>query len=281
MLLCIKIMTELSTIQPNYTFLEGDVIEQLKTISDGIVDCIVTSPPYNLGINYGPKVDDNRPRKEYLEWIKQVFRECKRVLKDNGSLFLNVGYTNVNPWIAMDVAQQLREDYHLQNQITWVKNISIDDSSYGHFKPINSKRFINPTNEMLFHFTKTGKIPVQRLSIGVPYVYKCNLKERKKKKNKTNIIKNDKRCRGNTWFVKYKTIQNKKEKGMHPATFPVELASMCINLHCGEQEHMTILDPFLGSGTTLIAAKQKKYSGIGIDINTDYIEFAKNRLNII
>lgn len=274
-------MDKLLEMQPTYTFLEGDVIEQLKTISDGIVDCIVTSPPYNLGINYGPKVNDNRTRKEYLEWIKQVFRDCKRVLKDNGSLFLNIGYTNVNPWIAMDVAQQLREDYHLQNQITWVKNISIDDSSYGHFKPINSARFINPTNEMLFHFTKTGKIPVQRLAIGVPYVYKCNLKERKKKKNKTNIIKKDKRCRGNTWFVKYKTIQNKKEKGMHPATFPIELASMCINLHCGEQEHMTILDPFLGSGTTLIAAKQKKYSGIGIDINTDYIKFAKNRLNTV
>lgn len=48
-------MDKLLEMQPTYTFLEGDVIEQLKTISDGIVDCIVTSPPYNLGINYGPK----------------------------------------------------------------------------------------------------------------------------------------------------------------------------------------------------------------------------------
>jgi len=275
-------MSDTLTDKTEFTFLEGDVINMLQSLTPQCIDCIVTSPPYNLGINYGIKVNDNRPREEYLKWIKQVFQECKRVLKDNGSLFLNVGYTNVNPWIAMDVAQELRSDYYLQNQITWVKNISINDDSFGHFKPINSKRFINPTNEMLFHFTKTGKIPVQRIAIGVPYVYKCNLKERSKKKNKTNIIKKDKRCRGNSWFIKYKTIQNKKEKGMHPAAFPVELASMCIKLHCGEEKKkMMILDPFVGSGSTLIAAKKNGHYGIGIDINEDYITFAKSRLNTI
>lgn len=257
----------------------GDVMEELRKMPDNIFDCIVTSPPYNLGIDYGPKVDDNKSRDDYLEWIKEVFTECKRVLKDEGSLFLNVGYSNRNPWVAMDVAQTLREVYHLQNLITWVKNISIDEKSYGHFKPINSPRFINPTNESIFHFTKTCKVGLDRLAIGVPYEDKSNLRERKKKKNKTGQLKADVRCRGNSWFIKYKTVQSKKQKGKHPASFPVELVTMCLKLGLGDdRKDCFILDPFLGTGTTLVAAKVLGHRGVGIDINPHYIDYASERL---
>jgi site-specific DNA-methyltransferase (adenine-specific) len=173
------------------SFLEGDVIEQLKTLSDNMFDCIVTSPPYNIGKDYGKQVDDKKPMDKYLDWILEVFTECKRVLKANGSVFINIGYSNVEPWIAMDVAQKLRSTFVLQNNITWVKNISIDETSYGHFKPINSKRFLNVTNETILHFTKTGDVAVERLAIGVPYMHKSNLKERNKKVSKTGEIKAD------------------------------------------------------------------------------------------
>jgi len=270
-----KVIIRLNRMQ---TLIEGDVIEQLAKLSSESFDCIVTSPPYNLGKNYGPKVNDNKSRKEYLTWIKQVFLACKRVLTENGSIFLNMGYTNVNPWIAMDVAQVLREDFHLQNCITWVKNISIGEHSHGHFKPINSKRFINPTNEMIYHFTKNGKVPIHRLAIGVPYMHKSNLKERKKKKNKTHTVKADVRCRGNTWFIRYKTVQNRKEKGMHPASFPVELAELCIKVCVGDRKDAKILDPFVGTGSTLVATKKMGLSGTGIDINSEFLAFAQKRL---
>lgn len=254
----------------------GDTLETLKTFEDSIVDVIVTSPPYNLGINYGEKVNDKKAPKKYLEWILNIATECKRVLKSNGSLFINIGYSNINPWICMDVAQTLRPLFHLQNNICWVKNISIGEISHGHFKPINSKRFLNVTNENILHFTKNGNIPLERLAIGVPFMHKSNLKERSKKVNKSGP-KLDVRCRGNTWFIKYETVQHKSEKG-HPASFPIELAELCIKLAIGDKKDILVLDPFIGSGTTLVACKKLGISGIGIDINSEFIQLAQSRI---
>lgn len=261
-----------------HTLLNGDVIEQLRTLHDKTFKCIITSPPYNIGKNYGSEVNDKKPMNEYLDWMRDVFTECSRVLTDDGSLFINVGYTSSNPWIAMDVANVVRPFMVLQNQITWVKNTSIGDTSYGHFKPINSPRYVNVTNEMLFHFTKKGDVPIHRLEIGVPFMHKSNLKSRGPEKKE----KPDKRCRGNSWFVPYETIQNnQKERGGHPASYPTELAEMCIKLACGSEKDCLVLDPFLGTGTTLVAAKNLGLGGTGIDINTDFLEYAQSRLDQI
>jgi site-specific DNA-methyltransferase (adenine-specific) len=261
-----------------FSLLEGDVIEKLKELPDQDFDCIVTSPPYNIGKDYGKKVDDKRPMDKYLDWILEVFQQCKRVLKEKGSIFINIGYSNIEPYIAMDVAQKLRTEFVLQNNITWVKNISIDTTSYGHFKPINSQRFMNVTNETILHFTKKGDVHIEKLAIGVPYMHKSNLKERSKKVKKTNIEKPDVRCRGNTWFIKYETIQHKSEKGDHPASFPTELAETCIKLAIGDRKDGKVLDPFIGSGTTLIACKKLGIVGTGIDINSEFLQFAQSRI---
>ena len=258
--------------------IEGDVIEKLKELDEKKFDCIVTSPPYNIGKDYGKKVNDKKPMDKYLDWLLEVFQECKRVLKDNGSIFINIGYSNIEPWIAMDVAQKLRSEFVLQNNITWVKNISIEETSYGHFKPINSQRFLNVTNETILHFTKNGIVPLEKLAIGVPYMHKSNLKERSKKKDKTGIEKPDLRCRGNTWFIKYETIQHKSQKGDHPASFPVELAEKCIKLAIGDKKDVCVLDPFVGSGTTLVACKKLGIEGMGIDINPEFLQFAQSRI---
>lgn len=263
---------------PLFDLLEGDVIEKLKELADHEFDCIVTSPPYNIGKDYGDKVDDKKPIDKYLNWILEVFQECKRVLKDDGSIFINIGYSNVEPWIAMDVAQKLRSEFVLQNNITWVKNISIDETSYGHFKPINSPRFLNVTNETILHFTKSGNSKLERLAIGVPYMHKSNLVERAKKVEKTGVEKPDVRCRGNTWFIKYETIQHKTERGNHPASFPVELAEKCIKLTVGDKKDVKILDPFIGSGTTLVACKKLGLPGTGIDVNPEFLQFARSRI---
>jgi site-specific DNA-methyltransferase (adenine-specific) len=253
----------------------GDVLQQLRSLPEKSFRCIVTSPPYNLGMKYGEDVDDKKPYDTYLTWIGNVFRECKRVMTDDGSLFLNVGYSSTQPWIAMDVANVLRKDLVLQNQITWVKNISIGDTSYGHFKPINSKRYMNVTNESIFHFTKTGDVGLDRLSIGVPFMHKSNLTSR----SDATRVKPDCRCRGNTWYIPYETIQNNKEqRGGHPASYPVELAEKCIKLCMGDSKEGRVLDPFLGTGTTLVAAKRLGLMGTGIDLNPEFLKFAASRL---
>jgi site-specific DNA-methyltransferase (adenine-specific) len=258
-----------------FTLRNGDVIAELKGLPDKTFKCIVTSPPYNIGKNYGADVNDKKPANEYLDWMRDVFAECRRVLTDDGSLFINVGYTSAMPWIAMDVANVVRPFMTLQNQVSWVKNISIGDTSHGQFKPVNSPRFLSVTNEMLFHFTKTGNVPIHRLEIGVPFMHKSNLKSRGAEKKE----KPDKRCRGNSWFVPYETIQNnQKERGGHPASFPVGLAEMCITLAIGQEKEALVLDPFLGTGTTLVAAKKLGLSGTGIDINKEFLDYARTRL---
>ena len=113
----------------------------MKELDDGSIDAIITSPPYNLNIKYGLYAD-NKPKHDYLDWLKTVFKEGKRILKDQGHLFVNMGYSNVDPYVGMEVAMTLRDDWVLQNNINWVKSIHVNDKTSGHFKPINSKRFL-------------------------------------------------------------------------------------------------------------------------------------------
>ena len=267
--------------QEMYKFLLGDCVEELKKLKDKTIDIVVTSPPYNIGLKYH-KYQDKKPRDQYLEWIYDIFVELKRVLKDDGHIFLNMGYTNKDPWIAMEVAIKLKELFVLQNNITWVKSISISDKSedsHGHFKPINSKRYINVTNESIFHFTKKDTVEINRKAVGVPYKWKCNMKNRKT----GETTKEDKRCKGNSWFIPYQTVQSKKEKGYHPATFPEGLVEHCIKL--SDVKTGCILDPFIGSGTTLrVAQKMTKendvysLSGVGIDIDETYINYCQQNI---
>jgi site-specific DNA-methyltransferase (adenine-specific) len=248
------------------TIILGDSLEILKTMKDKTFDTIITSPPYNIGVSYNSYID-KMEKENYLEWIKNIFTECKRVMTNNGSLFLNVGATNINPWVCYEVAFTLKDLFVLQNDIVWVKSISIKDESYGHYKPINSKRYLNHMYEHIFHFTKNGQVEIKRKNVGVPYKYKCNLKAK--------TVTEDVRCRGNTWFIPYETIHTKTQRGKHPAVFPVKLVDWCIKLSNGKK----ILDPFLGSGTTLEACELLDVEGVGIEIDEEYYNFAKERLN--
>lgn len=250
-------------------------------IVDDTVDVVVTSPPYNIGLNYN-LYKDTLPRKEYLDWIKKVGTEIRRVLKKNGSFFLNMGNRPKDQWLAWDVANTMREDFVLQNVILWVKSIAIskqdmgkyqnimDDISVGHFKPIVSNRFFNDCHEYIFHFTNEGNTTLDKLSIGVPYQDKTNIRRWKS-------VSEDKRDRGNTWFIPYDTIQNRAERP-HPASFPIKLPEMCIKLH-GLNSDMVVMDPFLGLGSTAIASARLRLSFIGFEIDKEYLGETMARLN--
>ena len=147
--------------------------------------------------------------------------------------------------------------------------------SYGHFKPINSKRFLNDCHEYIFHFTKTGRVEIDRLALGVPYQDKSNISRW------SHTRGSDLRCRGNTWFIPYETIQSRARERPHPATFPVQLAEWCIKLHGVSRAH-TMLDPFLGIGNSALAAQRcgvKKF--IGFEIDQTYLAEAKHRVSKI
>jgi site-specific DNA-methyltransferase (adenine-specific) len=250
-----------------------------ENLKERSVDVVVTSPPYNIGIKY-TKHQDNLPRERYLSWMDAVGREVKRVLKDNGSFFLNVGTKPTDPWIAWDVAQIMRRHFILQNVIHWIKSIAIEkkdvgnypnilgDIAVGHFKPIVSKRFLNDCHEYLFHFTKFGDVTLDKFAVGVSYQDKSNI-------GRWKIANRDRRDRGNTWFIPYETIQSRKERS-HPATFPIELPEMCIKLHGAKKP--IVLDPFLGIGSTAIASMRLKSSFVGFEIDKEYLDIAVRRL---
>jgi site-specific DNA-methyltransferase (adenine-specific) len=234
-----------------------------RKFTDNSVDCIVTSPPYNLGIAY-KHYNDHIARQEYLHWIADVSYEMYRVLSDSGSLFLNLGSKPTDPWVAYDVIDVFRRNFQLQNQFIWVKSIAIDSKgSYGHYKPLNSPRFVNDCFEFIFHLTKDGNVPIDRLSIGVPYSDKTNVK-------RWNGVKSDIRCRGNVWYINYPTTQKRKS---HPATFPPTLAKRCFMLHGVEQIKVS-LDPFCGVGNSALAAKELGIDFVGFELDKTYCDEA-------
>ena len=250
----------------------GDCVQGMKEQAAQSVDVVVTSPPYNLDIAYGV-YDDKKTPEGYFRWCEEWSEGIRRILKPDGGVFLNVGDTSDNPFFAFEVAMTVGKAFRLQNTIHWIKSISIErgteTDSYGHFKPINSGRFLNDCHEYVFHFTPEGKTKLDRMAIGVPYADKTNVARWSHTNGK------DKRCRGNTWFIPYKTIHQRAKQRPHPATFPTELAVKCIRLH--GRQGAVVVDPFLGIGHSAFAAKEcgdlvSRF--IGFDIDEEYIKVA-------
>lgn len=261
-------------------FFHGDAIDILNALGAGSIDAVVTSPPYNLGIRYR-SYDDGLPRSEYLEWTGAWIQAARRAMADDGSLFLNVGAKPRDPWTALDVAQAVRPHLELQNIIHWVKSIAIekalagtraglkDDLAVGHYKPINSGRFLNDCHEFVFHFSKTGATPIDRTAVGVKYQDKSNV-------TRWRQAGADLRCRGNTWFLPYETIQSRDKERPHPATFPWRLPAYCLKLHGLDRVRLAV-DPFLGLGSSAIACAQLGVGFAGIELDEHYLREAVAR----
>jgi len=256
-----------------------DCIEgMVKRLRLKSIDIVVTSPPYNIGIKYR-KYDDRISRKDYLDWISRWSKQVICVLKDSGSLFLNVGSKPSDPTVPFEVLNTLQDNFKLQNVIHWIKSIYIEADSYGektiinvgHYKPINSRRFLNDCHEYVFHMTKKGDVKLDRLALGIPYKDKTNITRWKSAGSKF-------RCRGNCWFIPYKTIKNRDKDRPHPASFPKELAETCIKLHGIKNKKVTVLDPFMGIGNTGLACQTLNLKFIGFEIDPYYFEKAKNLL---
>jgi site-specific DNA-methyltransferase (adenine-specific) len=265
-------------------FYLADCLEVFKQLPAQSVDVIVTSPPYNLGIRYNT-YEDTLSRDEYLEWTNAWVAAAARVLDPNGSLFLNVGAKPTDPWTALDVAQAVRPHLQLQNVIHWIKSIAIDrasagaatgltrDLAVGHYKPINSDRFLNDCHEFVFHFTPGGTTPLERLALGVPYQDQSNVA-------RWRAAADGLRCRGNTWFIPYETIQRRDRDRPHPATFPSRLPEQCLRLH-GLGRIRMVIDPFAGLGSTAVACARLGLAFIGSEIDKSYLDEAIARVRAV
>src|SRR3954470_21851813 len=276
-----KPQTQIDAGRATLCFYSGDCVELFQSLAPHVVSVIVTSPPYNLGVRYR-SYDDTRPRQEYLAWSGRWIGAAAHALDPSGSLFLNVGAKPTDPWTALDIAGTAREHLTLQNTIHWIKSIAIDrdaagagaglatDLNVGHYKPINSERFVNDCHEFIFHFTPAGRTALDRRAIGVRYQDASNV-------TRWRHAGANLRCRGNTCFIPYETIQSRDKDRPHPATFPPRVAEYCLRLH-GLPRVRLAMDPFLGLGSSAVAAAQLGVDFIGVELDEHYLKEAIARV---
>jgi adenine-specific DNA-methyltransferase len=244
---------------------EGDCREMLRDIPNGSVQLVVTSPPYNLGKEYESRLHLD----DYISQQREVITECVRVLADGGSICWEVGnYVENGAIIPLDallypVFADLK--LKLRNRIVW------------HFEHgLHCSRRLSGRYETILWFTKGENyvFNVDPIRVAQKYPGKKHFKGPKAGQYSCNPLgKNP----GDVWTIP-NVKSNHVEKTGHPCQFPVELIErLVLSL---SRENDWVLDPFLGTGTSVIAAIRRQRRGIGAELVSKYVELAKSRISL-
>ncbi len=227
----------------------GDSLVELKNIPDKSISLIVTDPPYNLNKDYGNN-QDKLEFDEYLDFSRKWLTEAKRVLKDDGTIYVFMGMRYIS-YIYNILEQEL--GMHFNSWITWF-----------YTQGIGKTKGYSPRHDDILMFTKNPKKFTFNLdSIRVPQKYYRSVNNMRGANP------------GNVWEFSHMHYCNKNRK-KHPTQKPEGLYERMILASSNEGD--TVLDPFLGSGTLLRVCQQTNRNGIGIDINPEYVEMARERL---
>ena len=252
-----------------FKLVRGDCVAGMAKLPADSVDVVVTSPPYNLGIKYG-KYDDHQVRDEYLEWSLEWASQVQRVLKEKGSFFLNVGGAPSNPLLPHQLILVMCKLFTLQNTFHWIKSITVETRageqiSVGHFKPISSHRFVTDCHEYVFHLTKTGNTPVDRLAIGVPYADKSNIK---RWAHTGGGISGVAGIIGSCLTRRFGAARSSGRIRRRSRWNWRSNASSCT----GAEPGLVVMDPFLGIGHSAVAARNCGVARfIGFEIDGEYL----------
>lgn len=243
--------------------------ESMEEIDDNSVDLVVTSPPYNIDIQYGQKWKDRKPveskgkkysddmeEEEYRKMLEKVFDECKRVLKDSGSIWVNLK-NKINKkdietpfWVF-----EYFNDMHMKNMVIWQYDWGA--ASGNRFSPSYEYFFWWSMDKEDYKFNLDNvKVPVEHFR---PDRWNSQLKNP-----------------GDVWEIP-RVSGNFEERTNHPAQFPEELIKRII-LSCTDRDDV-VLDPFMGSGTTAKVARDAGRKYIGYEVEEEYIEICEERLS--
>lgn len=292
----------------------GDALTQLKTLPDRCVHCCITSPPYYALRDYGieGQIGLEKTPEEYIQKLTGVFREVRRVLREDGTLWLNIsdtystgkaGMRSKNllgiPWM---LALSLRDDgWYLRQDIIWYKPNCMPESVKDRCTRSHEYLFLLSKSVHYYFDYKAIREPAVGFDTSSPRGSRGTFLPnagRRKGNNRSfrsggvytngrsfhNSADNQKQTVGNipnqtgmrnkrdVWFV---STHGYKEA--HFATFPPKLIEPCILAGCPVGG--TVLDPFLGSGTTAEVAEKLERNCIGIELNSDYLALVKKRLN--
>ena len=276
------------------TIHHGDALETLPSLLPESVDCIVTSPPYYKQRNYEDsqeQLGQEASPSAYVERLVAIMDQCRRVLKDSGTLWLNIGdkYERGEqlgmPW---RVALAMIDDgWTLRSDIIWHKPNAMPSS-------VKSRPTVD--HEYIFFFTKSKDYYYDADAIREPHV---TFSENSKMRGGRNHFgkrggtpeegKNagDNNLHDGRWDQAFHpkgrnkrtvwSIPLGKFRDVHFAVFPDKLVETCIQAGCPDDG--VVLDPFCGSGTTLLVAQQLGRKWIGIDCVEKYCQMARERLN--
>jgi len=233
-----------------------DCITGMQMLPDNSVDLIVTSPPYNIGIDYDVYEDD-KSWDEYYSWCEKWLRECYRVLKKDGGricldhyLSLGTSKYRTSPISTLyTIMEKIGFKHH--SIAVWTDITLAKRTAWGSYLKASAPYINSPFEGILIDYKENWK---------------------KSEKGISTIERDDfvKLTRG-VWDIKTET------RGLTKANFSLDLPTKAINLLSYDGD--VILDPFIGSGTTAVAAKKLNRHYIGFEISENYCKVAENRLN--
>ena len=232
--------------------------ENMKDIPNNSLHLMITSPPYNVSKEY----DNDLSLNEYLNLLKNCFTETYRVLVDGGRACINIANIGRKPYIPLsDYVSKIMIEigFNMRGEIIWNKSAGAGISTaWGSFQSA-SNPILRDVHEYILIFSKGN--------------YKRERDKEEKELRKDNITKEE----FIEWTKSVWTMNTESAKRIgHPAPFPEELPNRLIKLFSFTND--IVIDPFMGSGTTAIAAIKNKRNFVGYEINKEYINLANNRI---
>lgn len=243
---------------------EGDCMDLLGRLPEGMVDITVTSPPYNIGKEY----ETNLAVDDYLHWCERWIHRIHRTTASNGAFWLNLGYFPLPgraraipiPYLLWD-----RIPFGLVQEVVW---------QYG--AGVAAKRAYSPRNEKFLWYARD----LDDFYFDLDSVRDPNIKYPNQFKNGRRKVNLAGKNPGDVWsFPKVTSGRDRssKERTSHPAQFPLAVIERVLK-GSGRPSGL-VLDPFMGSGTTAEAALRLERNAIGFEINPDYVNIAARRLD--
>lgn len=254
--------------------LVGHSAEVLRGFPTGIVDLIITSPPYWTAVEYDGGESPWRSYEDYLDDMQSVWRECARVLRPNGKLCINAPilpipkevihqHTRHLKNIAFDMEQRILTDTALERFSLFVWQKQTSKMMFGSY-PYPGNILENNTIEFINVYVKPGRPPKFD-----PDLKEANALSRTEWLDLAQQV----------WFMYPEDV---KRDGDHPAPFPKKLPARLMRLYTygafAQFPGELILDPFVGTGTTCAVAKSMGRRYVGIDINSSYVKIAQERV---
>ncbi|STZ07135.1 Modification methylase RsrI [Moraxella caprae] len=259
-----KILGEPAIEKDGALIYQMDCLKAMSMLSSNLIDLTITSPPYNIGKSYEDPLDLD----SYLKWCEQWIGEIHRLTTNSGAFWLNLGYLAVDDvGLAVPIPYLLwnRTNFYFIQEIVW--NYSAGVACKKRFSPRNEKFlwYVKNPHDYLFNLDEVRDPNVKYPNQKKNGILKCNPLG----KNPSDV-----------WQIKKVTSganRSSKERTKHPAQFPLELIERVMKASSNMGD--IILDPFMGSGTTAeVALKNNRYV-IGFEIQSEYIDIIRDRLN--